>query len=175
MSDAGSKGVPTDPEHASKGVGFGVADAAIENPSLKVGEPCPGPVLSRKTLENVVDAFVAELRQEFPSRMKARPAAFKKRLINLIRLKVPPRPKPGGRPRQSWITRAVEMYLKQRRLQRETGKPVNWTRIAEACIPGFRKIRSIVRRRYEIDKLRDAVYARLRLRKTKKRRRFGQA
>jgi hypothetical protein len=45
--------------------------------------------------------------------------------------------------------------------QRGHGEKVNWLVIAKECIPSFEKVRSEYRRRVELGKLRNSVYARL--------------
>jgi len=113
------------------------------------------------SLPGDVQRFVDALLQGHANRFKRRPKAFKKRVLALVGQRLPPYPKPAGRPQQPWITKAAEMYADQRReIKRGGRKRVNWSPIATACIQGFRKIRSEYKRRAELDKLRDAVYRR---------------
>lgn len=119
------------------------------------------PTRSRSSLVADVQRFVDGLLQEHANRIKRRSSAFKKRVLALVGQRLPPYPKPSGRPQKPWITKAAEMYADQRReMKRGERKKVNWNPIAHACIHDFAKIRSAYKRRAEIDKLRDAVYRR---------------
>ena len=115
----------------------------------------------RSSLAADVQRFVDNLLTGHANRVNRRPKAFKKRVLALVGQRLPPYPRPSGRPQQPWITKAAAMYADQLRDIRQGGrKRVNWNPIANACIPGFPKIRSAYRRRAELDKLRDAVYRR---------------
>ena len=115
----------------------------------------------RASLDTLVEQFVSAIERGFPQRLKRRPKTLKRRVQYLIRTKLPPHPRPAGRPPRIHITRAVEMYRRQKR-EVEQGKraEVNWLPIAQECIPGFAKIRSELKRRVEVTRLRNAVYAR---------------
>jgi hypothetical protein len=117
----------------------------------------------RVSLESEVQRLAEALLEAHADRIKHRPKAFKSRVLALVRLHLPPHPKPSGRPRQPRITKAAAIYADQlRETKRGVRKRINWNPIAAACISGFSNIRSELRRRAELDKLRDAVYRRLR-------------
>jgi hypothetical protein len=120
----------------------------------------PGPSVS---LETAVRQFAERLIRDYGNRARTRPKALKGRVLALIRLHLPPYPKPSGRPQKRRITKATEMYTQQclevKRGQRER---ISWYPIAKSCIPGFRRIRSDYKRRAEMKRLRDSVYRRLR-------------
>ena len=118
---------------------------------------------TKASLETDVRQFSDHLLRRYVTRIKRRRNAFKSRVLALVRLNLPPYPKPRGRPRQLRVTRAAEMYAKQLREKDEgTRKHITWQPIARRCIAGFAKIRSDTLRRAEIGRLRDAVYARRR-------------
>lgn len=137
-----------------------VADSQVEpepSPCSAVPEP------SDMGVSTDVDAFISHLDRKYADRIKTRPLAFKKRLLRLISAKLPPYPKRSGRPRLPRITLAVEMMYQEqtKRLGQARKAAVNCAPIALQCIPGFHKFRSQYRRRAEIERLRNAVYARL--------------
>jgi hypothetical protein len=132
----------------------------------QTGPGCDRPAGAHRTkasLEADARQFSDDLLRRYGTRIKRRPKAFKSRVLALIRLNLPPYPKPRGRPRQLRVTRAAEMYAKQLR-ERDAGtrKQITWQPIARRCVAGFAKIRSAALRRAEIGRLRDAVYARRR-------------
>ncbi len=117
----------------------------------------------RLSLEMIIRRFAAELSQLFANRIERRPKAFKRRVVDLIGMALPPYPKPSGRPRQARITKATAMYVRQRGEKVEGHrKRINWNPIANSCLAGYRKIRSLAKRQAEIRRLRNSVYARLR-------------
>jgi len=119
----------------------------------------------RISLDARVQRFVDELVRNYADRIEQRPKAFKSRVLALFSLRLPPYPRPSGRPQQLRITRAAEMYANQQReVTLGTRKQISWSPIAQRCIAGLGKIRSNYVRRIEIDRLRDAVYARRRKR-----------
>ncbi len=136
-----------------------VEDEGLQNTSQAPPTAPPGPAEPR--LDALVDRFIAEIERRLPRRLHTRPKALKRRILYLIRVKLPPRPRPTGRPPRIHITRALEMYREQKR-EVEQGKraEVNWLPIAQECIPGFAKIRSELKRRVDVTRLRNAVYAR---------------
>lgn len=118
----------------------------------------------RISLETEVQRFAESLLRQYANRVKRRPKAFKRRVLALIGLHLPPYPKPSGRPQQSRITRAAEMYTKQQHEIKEGRRErANWNPIANRCIAGYRRISSAPRRQAELRRLRDAVYRRQRL------------
>jgi hypothetical protein len=122
------------------------------------------------SLEAQVQRFADLLVTEYADRIEQRPKAFKSRVLALIRLRLPPYPRLSGRPQQLRITRAAEMHANQRReVALGVRKQISSIPIAQCCIPGFDKIRSDYVRRAEIDRLRDAVYARRRNRDRRRR------
>jgi len=80
------------------------------------------------------------------------------RLCRRLRYLITPRPR-KGRPPEERITQATEMFERQRR--KANGCRVDWNQIAQCCIPGYGRFRSMYRRRAELRKLQNAVYARL--------------
>ena len=117
----------------------------------------------RVSLETEIQRFAEDLLRQFAKRVKRRPKAFKRRVLALIALQLPPYPKPSGRPQQSRITKAAEMYAKQLREIAEGRRDrVNWNPIANRCIAGYRRIRSLPSRQAAVRRLRDAVYRRRR-------------
>jgi hypothetical protein len=126
---------------------------------------------SADSLDTDIDALVAALREKHATRIARRPHAFKRRVLSLIKSKLPPLPKPSGRPRNLRVTHAAEMYAEQlRERQLGTRARVNWIPIAKACIPGFHGIRSEYVRRGKLGTLRDAVYARRRAKRAPQKR-----
>jgi len=138
------------------------AEEAAKPPAKRKKKRRPKRVSPTDPLNRMVKRFVAELRQEYPDRFKRRAKPFKERVLSLIRLHLPPYPKPGGRPPKPSITKAAEMYKQQQR-EWKGRKPfkANWLPIARECVPGFRNIRTAARRRTVLGKLRNSVYARL--------------
>jgi hypothetical protein len=117
----------------------------------------------RISLETEVQRFAESLLRQHANRVKRRPKAFKRRVLVLIALQLPPYPKPSGRPQQSRIAKAAEMYAKQQREIAEGRRDrVNWNPIANRCIVGYRRIRSVPSRQAAVRRLRDAVYRRRR-------------
>lgn len=134
-------------------------------------QPRPEPVMAepRAGLSADVEQFVSLLKSKYPNRIRNRPQAFKKRLLRLIAAKLPPYPKPAGRPPQSSISRAADLYQEQLAgMAQGKRKDVNWLPIAQACIPHFRRLNGY-RRKDAIRTLRNSVYARLHRRQAKKR------
>jgi hypothetical protein len=116
---------------------------------------------SPASLAKWVREFTEALKREFSRRMVRRSKAFKRRVLALVAVNLPPYPKPTGRPRQPRITEAATMYAAQlREVQQGMRKAVNWRPIAQRCIPGYNAIRSNDTRRAALDRLRDSVYAR---------------
>ena len=147
-------------------------ETRLTGPTSQSLDALAGEAPPRVSLETAVRRFTETLNRDYANRIKRRPEAFRSRVIALVRLNLPPHPKPSGRPQQPRITRAVEMYATQLlEKQRGSRKRINWNAIAKNCIPGYVKIRSEYKRRVEIDRLRDGVYGRRRLGKRKKRRR----
>ena len=125
---------------------------------LGAGRPLPGASLPQRVRE-----FTGMLRREFSLRMARRSKAFKRRVLALVAMNLPPYPKPTGRPRQPHVTEAAKLYAEQRRqVEKGVRKTVNWYPIARRCIPGFGAIRSRNTLRAELGRLRDSVYARSR-------------
>jgi hypothetical protein len=121
-------------------------------------------------LEADIVQFAESLRVKWAKRMDKRQKAFKARVISLIRVHLPPFPKPSGRPMQDYITRATEMFAgQQREIEAGHQLKINWLPIAAICIPGFAKIRSAATRKEVIGRLQSSVYARWRA-ATKRRR-----
>jgi hypothetical protein len=114
-------------------------------------------------LEADIARIAESLCLKWAQRARTRPKAFKARVISLMSLYFPPFPKPSGRPKQNYITRATDMFAQQQRAI-ETGLQAhtNWLPIAVACIPGFSKIRSVAKRKEVIGRLQSSVYARWR-------------
>jgi hypothetical protein len=127
----------------------------------------------RASLAAEVRSFTDYLILRHATRVRMRPRALKERVVSLIRANLPPHPRPSGRRQKAHITKAAEMYTEQRREKKRGAiDRINWLPIAKVCVPGFDRIRSNQRRRAEIGKLRDAVYARRgKARKTRVRRR----
>ena len=124
---------------------------------------------SANKLESDVEQFVGSLQFKYASRIKRRPKPFKKRVLALVKLYLPPQPKRSGRPRHARITKAAEMYAHQlQEIDRGSREQINWGPIAQSCIPGFDILRKL-QRGAELNKLRDAVYARRRWSKRKNR------
>ena len=136
-------------------------EAAVALPERITGRDAIAAAPGRTNIDALVDQFVSAIEREFPQRFRTRPKALKRRVQYLIRAKLPPRPRPAGRPPRIPITRALEMYRQQKR-EVEQGKreEVNWAPIGIECIPGFGKFRSALKRRVELTKLRNAVYSR---------------
>ena len=132
-------------------------------------QPEPVTAEPRTGLSADVEQFVSLLKSKYPNRIRNRPQAFKKRLLRLIAAKLPPYPKPAGRPPQSSISRAADLYQEQLAgMAQGKRKDVNWLPIAQACIPHFRRLNGY-RRKDAIRTLRNSVYARLHRRQAKKR------
>ena len=137
------------------------------NPEAPVSQNCDVVAVAnhprRVSLESEVQRFVEALRRQYAGRAQRRPKAFKRRVLSLIAVQLPPYPKPSGRPQQSRITKAAEMYAKQQR-EIAAGRRdcVSWNPIANRCIAGYRKIHSVPWRQAELRRLRDAVYRRQR-------------
>jgi hypothetical protein len=113
-------------------------------------------------LDALADQFVSEIERCFPRHLGGLPRQLERRILAMIPVKLPPRPRLSGGPRPPHITRAVELYLQQsREVEQGSLTEINWGRITVACVPGFAKIRSMWKRRFELIKLRNAVYARL--------------
>ena len=117
---------------------------------------------SALSLETLVADFVTALAERFPTRIRRRPKALKRRVLSLVALYLPPHRRRAGRRPQSNITKAVKLYQEQLR-QMEAGirKAVNWLTIARQCVPHYAEIRSNYRRMAITDRLRNAVYSRL--------------
>ena len=139
-------------------------------PAVAILASASRPEPTRRSLAADLARFIGELKARYPDRLTRRPRAFKARLMRLIDHQLPPYPRAGGRPRSALITRAAEMYKTQRQAVLE-GKQrgVNWNTIALECITGYRQFRSDVHRRDVLNKLRNSVYARLRRKRTNKR------
>ena len=99
---------------------------AENKPDTSAGEPVPQrlgsgtsdreAVSGRKPdLEEIIRAFIREVEQRYPLRMKRRPRPLKERTLQLIRRHFPPYPKPAGRPNRPNITLATAMYLEQQK------------------------------------------------------------
>lgn len=115
-----------------------------------------------RSLRVNVKSFVDLLFSEYPDRIKRRPKAFKRRIIALFKVHLPPYRKPAGRRQQQRVTMAASMYASQLSEMREGRRSeVTWAPIAARCIPGFAAIKTEYRRRVEIKRLRDSVYRRL--------------
>ena len=115
-----------------------------------------------------VEQFVFVLKTKYPDRIKNRPRAFKNRVLRLIAVRLPPYPRSAGRPRQPRISRAAELYEQQLEEMRQGQRSdPNWLPIAQECVPQFHRFNSY-RRQAEIQKLRNAVYGRLKRIKAKK-------
>lgn len=141
-----------------------IADGAAESVCGEGGgrkeDPTPA---KRISLEAEVSRFTERLLSRFQKRIQRRPLSFKNRVQALIRLGLPPYPKPSGRPQEDRITKAAALYLQQQQeIKNGTRKRANWNPIAKQCIRGFHRIRSPHKRHCEIKRLRDAVYARIR-------------
>jgi hypothetical protein len=117
--------------------------------------------VGRTTLDFCVTRFIFELQRKFPNRFCYRPKALKNAVISLIQRGMPAFPRPGGRPRDARITRAVAL-LKAQQSELEQGKrsKIDWHEIALECAPNFKTVRTPHRRR-EITRLRNSVYARI--------------
>jgi hypothetical protein len=112
-------------------------------------------------LADDVDTFIALLKHKYPQRIKTRPNAFKQRVLRLIAVRLPPYPRPAGRPRQPLVSRATDLYRRQRKEVRQGNlRDVNWLPTARECIPGFNRA-THYRRLALIRNLRNAVYVRL--------------
>jgi hypothetical protein len=112
-------------------------------------------------LDRQASEFAETLKREFCRWVKRSPRAFKKRVVSLIASHSPPYPGPGGRHRFPHITQAAKRYRDQLREVREKAKAkVAWISIARECIPGFGKM-PYYARTHRLDRLRNAVYARL--------------
>jgi hypothetical protein len=109
--------------------------------------------------------ILGELKLKYATRIRSRPKAFKRRVMNLVRLLLPPIPRKRGRPQKANITRAANEFVRQQN-EIEVGKRQvhNWEAIANTSA-GFRHLRSEYARRAELRKLQTAVYARLHRRK----------
>src|SRR3989442_14698022 len=66
-------------------------------------------------LDALVDQFVCEIERRFLRRLRSRPRVLKRRVLHLIRVRLPPRPRRAGRPPRIHITRALQMYRQQKR------------------------------------------------------------
>jgi hypothetical protein len=131
---------------------------------------------SPASLPKRIREFTETLKREFSHRILRRSKAFKRRVLTLISVNLPPYPKPTGRPRQPHVTEAVNMYAAQcREVGQGALKRVNWRPIAQRCIPGYNSIRSNDTRRVALNRLRDSVYARSRRRTTHHNRKGLQA
>ena len=120
------------------------------------------------SLSDDVDAFIATLKEKYADRVQHRPQAFKNRLLTLIAARLPPYPKPAGRPRQSRVSHAAEMYREQlAEMAKGNRQEVNWLPVARVCIPHFQRLNSY-RRKDAIRTLRNSVYARLHRKEAKK-------
>lgn len=124
------------------------------------------------TLEQEVRAFSERLIRRHPERFASEPERTKKLVLKMILRDLPPRPNRGGRKPVGYISEALKLY-RQQRLDIKVGKrkAINWSLITDAVIPHFKDLRTELRRRWEIGKLRQAVYARLRREENKRRRR----
>src|SRR5262249_27681824 len=137
------------PEPDSKDTALSTQDAQPVDQSRKPVAAAPGPLAAdapgqkQPSLEILVAEFVAKLEKRFPTRMKQRPRAIKRRVFRLLMIQLPPHPRPAGRRPKSRVTKAAKLYQEQVREKRAgTRKEVNWAIIASQCIPGFSKIRS---------------------------------
>lgn len=136
--------------------------ASASRASDSGAETAPSSRAPRISLEAEVQRFAEDLLRRYPNRVKRRPQAFKRRVLALIGLHLPPLPKPSGRPQQPRITRAAAMYSgQQREIAQGRRERINWNPIATRCIAGYRRIRSEASRQAELRRLRDAVYRRL--------------
>jgi hypothetical protein len=120
-------------------------------------------------LEGTLSEFIGVLQQRFPERFAHRPGALKKRVQSLIKTKMPPLRRQGGRPQQPYITRATELYQSQQRdVAAGRREGLNWVAIALEVMPGFAAIKHPYKRTIMLHRLRGAVYARMkRLRVTR--------
>jgi hypothetical protein len=83
------------------------------------------------SLPKRVREFTQELKRDFPHRIAQRSKAFKRRVLALVAVNLPPYPKPTGRPRQPHITEAANMYAAQlREVKDGARKEVNCKRQA---------------------------------------------
>ena len=139
-----------------------------ETPAFGKGSPvADGPEAEpahRLSLEQEVQLFTERLCCSFETQMKRRPAETKRRVLRLVNRHLPPHPRPTGRRPERRITKATEMYLRQREeIRSRRRRKTNWQEIARQYVPDYTKFRSEYRRRLraELTKLRNAVYARL--------------
>jgi hypothetical protein len=127
--------------------------------------PPPGRSSRRRSpfrLEDDVRLFVEQLLARYPQRAQHRARAFKKRIVSLLSVQLPPYPRRPGRKETKPISRAAELYLGQRREIREGRRQkVNWGLIAQQCVKDFAKILSEDRRARVLTRLRNSTHARL--------------
>jgi hypothetical protein len=122
-------------------------------------------------LERQATEFAGTLKTKFRPWIRESPRAFKKRVLSLLGSQLPPYPEPGGRRPFPHITRAVSLYRDQLRQVREKARAkICWTPIARECIAGFDQM-PYYARTHRLDRLRNAVYARLKREREAKRQR----
>mgnify|MGYP001590472797 CR=1 FL=1 len=102
-----------------------------------------------KELGPTIRQFAKRLRHDYAAGISADPRRFKKRVVRLLRIHLPPFP---GRPRKETITRALELHRQ--------GTP--WSEIYSQCIPNYGSLQWR-ERRVKIARLQNAVRARKRL------------
>jgi hypothetical protein len=150
MSETENKRVADPGEPAPEGLGSGTSGRYGNGEAVSGRKP---------DLEEMVRAFIGEVEQRYPVRMKRRPRALKERTLQLIRRHFPPYPKPAGRPNRPDITLATAMYLEQQKeIQAGSRDASNWRPILRACLP---HALSRYRESVETQRMRNAVYARL--------------
>jgi hypothetical protein len=113
----------------------------------------PGPArvcLSQHSIESTVGSFTSDLKRDFSEQIAADPRAFKKQVVRLIRLELPPK---RGRPNDPRLDTALRML--------NQGKTVK--DILRAQVPGFDQLDTYSR--YLAEKGLRAAIARRRVRR----------
>jgi len=178
MGESRNKAVDRRTDDLTEVVDFGKAEAEDRDPQLAAQEKetarsRSGGISRRKgrgtkrfgsrmiALDARAKRFAEDLKKYFSAWIKRSPRAFKKRVLSRVASQLPPYPRPAGRPRSENITKAVNLYRRQKREIRnhQRGK-VNWMLIGKECIPNCGTM-SLYLRRIRLGNLRNAVHARL--------------
>lgn len=108
---------------------------------------------TQRSLADEVARFCEWVIESYPRRS---PARLKKRVLELVTLKLPPLPKKSGPKPKATVTRAYKAWIGLKAAK----KSINWVRIAEKADHSFKGLKSYRARRQFIEKLRTAVYKR---------------
>jgi len=134
-------------------------DESAQRPILKRKKPRRKRANRNDPLDADVQRFIDLLKEKYPTRVKHRSQAFKQRVLGLVRVKLPPYPKPKGRPPGHHLAQGARAYLK-RRQEKSGGRltRAEWKEIAQAHHPVYRSAKSNWRRESLLRTYQNSVY-----------------